>query len=227
MTPLGISFRDLIHELIVDHWAKMLVAVLLVILGRWWGWWRAHASWQKKEFRNHLTVSLNTIYENPAGHPTLGIRTLLEKSLDEVFLNRVAVDRFLECADQTTPERSLISIPVEDRWHLLNSVLNEVAEKFAAGMIDRDLEIPVRVERYLVFLTREIDGDVRIHKPRAMVVRKDRLLAGDFAVESGLKLESPHHRKRLATLAEAREMLQNDPTWFVELEIARPNSVQT
>ena len=197
-------------------------AVELRPAGRYWGRWRAARRWQRREFFHHLTVSLNTIYERD-GTETLGIRTILEKATKDVFLNPIAAEQFERYAQQTTDQMSIVRIPEVDRWHLLNAVLNEVAEKFAQGMVDRDMGLPVQTTRYVLFLTREVDGDVRTHKPRAMLARKDHLLAGRYdSDDAPLALESPHHQKRVRTLREARVLLEAEPDHFMELEIARP-----
>lgn len=218
------DFKELFSELIVDHWVKILAGVGIFLAGRFWGRWKARKSWDRKEFFNYMCVSLNTIYEHDVtGKETLGIRTILEKPLREVFLNPVAADRFLKHAMSTDEENSIPRIPEQDRWHYLNAVLNEVAEKFATGTIDRDLGLPTASSHYLLFLTREVDGDVRTHKPRAMLVRKDHLLAGRFHdAEDPLALERPHHAKRVRTLEEARHLYAEDPSHFLEIEILRP-----
>jgi len=223
---LAVDVKQLFSDLIVDHWIKILVGAAVFFAGRYWGRLRASRRWKRREFFHHLTVSLNTIYERN-GRPTLGIRTILEKGTQEIFLNPIAAEQFERYAMQTDEQTSIVKIPEKDRWHLLNAVLNEVAEKFAAGMVDRDMGIHVQTRMYLLFLTREVDGDVRTHKPRAMLARRDQLLEGWFdSDDAPLALESPHHRKRIKTLREARILYEQDPDHFLALEIARPAPVE-
>jgi len=212
------NLPELISELVTDHWAKIVAGVLIFVAGRWWGRFLARRRFRRREFLDYLNVSLNTIYLD-GDRPTLGIRTLLEKPAKEVFLNPIAAEQFGQYARQTDETHSLVKIPKEHRWHFLNAVLNEVAEKFAAGAVAKDLGQPVTEQTYLLFLTREVDGDVRTHKPRAMLARKDHLVGRRY---EELALERPHHRKRLATLKEALDLYLKDPGHFIEMKIAMP-----
>ena len=95
----------------------------------------------------------------------------MERSLDEVFLNRVAVQKVWAAARATTVANPVMPIAKEDRWFLLNFVLNAVAEHFVGGHIRRDAGHPVTTVTYALFLTCELVGDERIRKVRAMLVR--------------------------------------------------------
>ncbi len=86
------------------------------------GRWRAAQSWKKREFFDRLNVSLNSLHGGK-----LLIRTVLEKTCDEILLNKVAVERLIKMAQQTTKDNPLIPIPKEDRWFYLNAVLNELS----------------------------------------------------------------------------------------------------
>src|SRR5436190_2056386 len=82
---------------------------------------RAQRQWSSKEFLDRIIVSLNIFADG-----YLKIRTVLERSLDEVFLNRVAVAKVTAAARATTIDKPVMVIPKEDRWFLLNFVLNAV-----------------------------------------------------------------------------------------------------
>ncbi|MEJ7596025.1 MAG: hypothetical protein WKF77_31330 [Planctomycetaceae bacterium] len=49
------------------------------------GRWRAAQSWQKREFFNRLNISLNSLHDGK-----LLIRTVLEKTCEDILLNKVA-----------------------------------------------------------------------------------------------------------------------------------------
>src|SRR4051794_11905714 len=140
--------------------------------GRWWGRYKAGRQWHKKEFMDRLTVSLNIFADG-----YLKIRTVMERSLEEVFLNRLAIDKVEAAARKTTVDNPLLPIAKDDRWYILNFVLNAVAEHFVDGNIRQDAGEPVRVVRYALFLTCEQVGDERIRKVRTMLVRQDVLEA--------------------------------------------------
>jgi len=202
---------------ILEHGISWILGALLFAVGLWWGTWRASSAWSRKEFFDRLNVSLNSIQSN-----TLLIRTILEKSAQDVFLNRVATDKVLAAAKQTTPENPLLPLAPNDRWYLLNAVLNEVAERFSAGEIRKDLASawpgfnrPV-TEKYLICLTNEADGEIRTRKVRAMLVREALLL--NLPSEQPA-LESPHHLTRWKTLQAMARAYRSDPSLFIALKL--------
>ena len=174
---------------------------------------RAHRQWYAKEFLDRIIVSLNIFAD---GH--LKIRTVLERSLDEIFLNRLAVGKIWAAARATTVENPVMPIAREDRWFLLNFVLNAVAEHFVAGHIKRDAGLPVTVVKYTLFLTCELVGEERIRKVRAMLIRKD--LIENFPYPDALpRLENPWHADRIKTLRQAAALYAKEPDNFLMLEV--------
>src|SRR5947208_5254568 len=85
--------------------AVVLSTIASFTLGRWWGRYRARKQWEAKEFLGRVIVSLNSF----AGG-TLRIRTVFERSLEEVFLSPHAVDQVLTAAKQTTKDRPLLPL---------------------------------------------------------------------------------------------------------------------
>ena len=209
-----------IGELISDHWMKIVSGILLLIIGRWWGRWRAARMWRKRQFMHRIMISLNSIRNNQDAPSTLAIRTILEKDLKDVLLNDAAVAQVLRAAELTTESDPIVPLPQQDRWYVLNAVLNEVAEAFADGVMQADMGLPVVRQTYIICLTNERAGSVKTQKIRAMVVRKDLLLNGDF--EAGLSLESPNHATRIDTLKRIRAAYKSDPSKFLEMEIVMP-----
>ena len=57
------------------------------VLGRWWGKRRARRQWERKSFLDRLNVSLNQFNDGK-----LQIRTLMERSLEQVFQNATTVN---------------------------------------------------------------------------------------------------------------------------------------
>lgn len=203
-----------------DHWAKIVTGVAVFWFGRLLGRRRARADWQQRQFLNRMMVSLNSIHAGAEGKKTLAIRTLLEKNVDEILLNAVACEKVLDAAAKTTEQDPILPIAPEDRWLILNAVLNEIAEKFATGTLAKDMGLGVEGRRYVLTLTNEVAGPVRTRKIRAMLVQKDLLLGGAF--DASLALESPSHITRLDTLAKMRARLEREPDLFLELELVIP-----
>ena len=119
-------------------------------------------------------------------------------------------------SQQTTENDSLIPLPKNEYWYFLNSVLNEIAEKFALGQIKRDLGLSVSSEQYLICLTNETSGEMKTRKLRAMLIQK-KLLTHLPAEQP--KLERPHHSTRWKTLTQLATEYQKNPSRFLEMEI--------
>lgn len=203
-------FESILNQ-IRDHGIKFLSAAAFTVVGWLIGRWRAAQSWKKREFFNRLNISLNSIRDG-----RLLIRTVLEKTCEDVFLNKVAVERLLKAALLTTTENPFIPVAKDDRWFYLNAVLNELSETFAEGLFRREAGKPHDCLRYLICLTNECDGDVKTRKIRAMVIRKDNLL--NLPKEQPA-LESPSHSIRWKTLQQMQKAYAADPTNFIEAEI--------
>lgn len=188
-------------------------SVLSFVVGRWWGKHQAKKQWRSKQFLGRIIVSLNSLTDG-----WLKIRTIFERSLEEVFLNPVAIDKVRAASLRTTADNPLLPIAKEDRWYLLNFVLNAVAERFSSDLMRYDAGQPLRPVTYLLFLTCEVLGEDRIRKVRAMMLRKD--LLEEFPYQDSIpKLEREWHSDRLATLRRAAELYKNEPDNFISIEI--------
>jgi hypothetical protein len=179
----------------------------------WWARRQAHRQWYAKEFLDRIIVSLNIFADG-----ALKIRTVLERSLDEIFLNKLAVAKVWAAARATTVENPVMPIAKEDRWFLLNFVLNAVAEHFVTGHIRHDAGQPVTIVKYALFLTCELVGDERIRKVRAMLVRHDVLENFPYA-DTMPGLENPWHADRIRTLRVAAALYKKEPDNFLMLEV--------
>jgi len=209
------------NEVATDS-AKRLVTTIVVatitsaatfLFTWWWARRRAHQQWASKEFLDRIIVSLNIFTDG-----YLKIRTVLERSIDEIFLNKIAIEKVWTAARATTLDKPVMPIAKEDRWFLLNFVLNAVAEHFVSGHIRLDAGQPVTTVKYALFLTCELVGDERIRKVRAMLVRVD--LLKDFPYKDSMpNLENPWHSDRIVTLRQAAELFQKEPDNFLVLEV--------
>ena len=209
-----LPMQDMLNAIadhIRDNWVKLLSAAAFTVAGWLLGRWRAAQSWKRREFFNRLNVSLNSLHEGK-----LLIRTVLEKTCEEILLNKVAVERLIKAAQLTTKDNPLIPVQKDDRWFYLNAVLNELSETFAQGLFRREAGKPHDAVRYLICLTNECDGEVRTRKVRAMVIRKDTLL--NLPAEQPA-FESPNHAIRWKTLQQMQKAWAADPGNFIEVEI--------
>jgi hypothetical protein len=204
------DFWNGVLDLVGQHWPGAVFSLVFLLLGAWWGRRHAVKQWRNKEFRR-LNVSLNQFQGGK-----LRIRTILEKNLDEVFLNRVAVEKVLAAAEKTTEANPLLPLEKDDAWYLLNAVLNEISEQFALGHIRRDVGQPVEGHAYIICLTYEKAGAVRTRKVRAMMVRKRVLLE---LPEQPPELERASHQTRYQTLKIMAAEYKTQPEKFLEVEI--------
>ena len=187
--------------------------VLSFVVGRSWGKYQAMRQWKRKQFLGRIIVSLNSLSDG-----WLKIRTIFERSLEEVFLNPVAIEKVRAASLRTTPDNPLLPIAREDRWYLLNFVLNAVAERFSDSLMRYDAGQALRPVTYLLFLTCEHVGEDRIRKVRGMLLRKD--LLESFPYEDGMpKLEQRWHGDRIVTLRRAAELYKKEPDNFLPIEI--------
>jgi hypothetical protein len=204
---------EAVTDLIEDHWVKFLTGLGVMAFGWLVGNWRAKRKWEKKEFFDRLNVSLNSIADG-----TLRIRTVLEKTSLDVFLNSVAAAAIVEAAQHTTEKDPTLPLPKDDYWYYLNSVLNEIGEQFAAGVIRRDMGLKVTSVRYLICLTNECAGEARTRKVRAMLIQKSLL---EKLPEDVPKFEAPSHSIRWETLKILSAEWQKHPWKFLEMEIVQ------
>ena len=200
-----------ISEQITNHWMKAAVAGAFMLVGWFVGKRRARANWRKRQFYNRLNVSLNMLNDG-----TLKIRTIVEEPMKEVFLNQAAADLVVKAARQTTADDPLLPIPEADRWFVHNEVLNQLAERFCEGQIRQDLGMPVTGAMYIIGLTCEKAGDMRTHKVRAMMMRKDTLL--NLPKEMP-KFERRSHETRFRTLEQLAKRYHERPDDFIEMAI--------
>lgn len=204
---------DVFKRTIITVLVAAITSTATFFAGRWWGRYKASRQWHAKEFLDRVIVSLNIFADG-----YLKIRTVLERSVEEVFLNRLAIDKVEAACRKTTLENPIMPIEQKDRWFLLNFVLNAVAEHFVSGNIRQDAGQPVNVVKYALFLTCELVGEERIRKIRAMLVRVDVL--ENFPYDDSMpKLENPWHADRIKTLRVAAALYKKEPDHFLTLEV--------
>lgn len=215
------QIADPVTEIASDSGKKVAVAAVVgaistvasFMIGRYWGKYKAHREWSRQEFFNRIIVSINIFADDH-----LKIRTVTERSLEEVFLNQIAIDKVLASAKRCNADQPIMPLDKKDRWYILNYVLNAVAEHFVDGHVKQDAGVPVLKVRYAVFLTCELVGDERIRKVRAMLIRQDHLASFPYP-DSLPKLENPWHEDRIKTLRKAAELYAKEPDNFLTIEV--------
>jgi len=161
-----------------------------------------------------VVVSGKALAAGVSARPAAGALPLMKEPGDHQSESQETV---LEASRKTTANDSTLPLPKGDYWYYLNSVLNEIAEKFALGAVRRDLGQPVQVASYVICLTCESAGELKTRKVRAMLIQK-RLL--EALPPECPQFESPHHTTRWETLKQLSAERVRNPHKFLEIEIA-------
>ena len=208
---------------VLDFIPKILGAVLGVFAGWMWGQWQAGSAWKKREFNNSILLSLNII--EPFTEPredkavaSLKLRTLFERDLRHVMRNTAMQSEVRAAMERAKAEGPVLSFPEEDSWYILNTILNQIAEQFAAGTMRDDMGGEVQKRWYVFCLTYEHSELMHQFKPRILLIDKERFWA--FPKEGEVLLESYKHEVRVDTIRLMQEKYEKHPHLFMELELA-------
>lgn len=207
------EFLEVLFDQLEDHWVKLVTAAGFMLIGWVFGKRRAAKNWEKREFFDRLNISLNIIRDGK-----LKIRTLNETRCELLFPNMQAAQAVINAAKKTTLEDPLLELPKDDYWYYLNAVLNEISEQFAIGVLREDLGLPVTCEKFVICLTSEADGNLRMRKVRAMVIRESLLKK---LPDEMPKLSRDHHQTRWATLQKLAIAYEKSPEKFMAVELCQ------
>jgi hypothetical protein len=196
-----------IFDLLNDYSKNILSYVGSACLGALFMWWRDRRHRQRflnKEFPNHVNFSVN--YFNG---PTLVMRTLMETTADQIWLNPYVVQLVAKAAKNTTAEDPILHLA--DKTHmdfLTRAVVNELSELTAETFLARSLGQNVATANYVFAVTYEKFKDIRTLKLRVLLIREDdmpKIAAAGEQPEITL-------RDRLTTLKKMYEVYSNPET---------------
>ena len=116
---------------------------------------RRQYDWRHRRFTQQVNFSLTTPVQRD-GAEILLLRTLLEESAANVWLNEFGVSRVLKAARLTTPEMPFLRIVQRhDRDLVMNAVLNVLSERFSDAFVARAVGVPIKTDIFLFGLTWE------------------------------------------------------------------------
>lgn len=194
-----------------ENWPELVWIVAAAATASYLAGRRNRSLWLQRSFLDRLNVSLNSISDGK-----LRIRTVLETDVESIFLNRSAAKAIADLARQTTKDDPIIPVPREDCWYYLNSVLNEISERFSTGFVRQDAGLEITRVAYLICLTCEQAGTVRTQKVRAMLIQKSTL---ENLPPECPELEDPTHVTRWETLQTLAQRWSIAPHYFLEVEL--------
>ncbi|NQT11577.1 MAG: hypothetical protein HQ582_02440 [Planctomycetes bacterium] len=207
-------WTNLVADFFKDYWEQAVTLVTLCIVLA--TYWRARSVWKSRDFMTRVNFSLNYV---EGGH--LKIRTLGEMDISQILLGNEHGKRVvLHAASRTTVEEPLLRLPEKDAWLVLNSILNELSERFAEGYVAASMGLPTRTARYVFTVTCEKHHDIRMNKIRVMIVERSLLMKIDE--QQGLEVERKSHHVRYETLKTMRKLYLDGAHShaFMEIELA-------
>jgi hypothetical protein len=181
-------------------------ALVLTWLGIGIVYLRRRAQWQRKQFLARVNFSLDYLSGD-----TLAMRTLLETTASEVWLNEYGVGHVnaaARCASVDQPFLMLAD-PV-DRDFANRAILNVLSERFAEVYLAASLGRPVQTAPHIFGITCEKYGDIRTLKLRVLVIAEQTLidLFGPSNRGASLSIPNPILRARLTTLRIMHDIYQ-------------------
>jgi hypothetical protein len=197
-------------------WEQIVAGVIILLVGWMWVTLRSIQAWRKKQFRDRVLLSLNSL-DKKGDKTTLKLRTLFERDIHDVFQNNQMEKLVQEAVTQVSENDPLLHLSQDQAWYVLNAVLNRISEQFASGLLKRDMGIPVTSKWYTFCLTFEKEGGVRIQKLRIMLMEKE--LFNNFLNAGEIGVESDKHLFRIQTLRLLRQEYDKNPHLFMNIEL--------
>jgi len=213
-------------NLLLDHWELAPLVATWSVFGILAA--KRRYDWQQGRFAQQVNFSLNMLVDE-GGERTLLLRTLLEESAQQVWINDYGVSRVLKAARRTSVDRPFLQIAdARDRDMVMIAVLNVLSERFSDAFVARALGIPARTDTFLFGLTWERYGEMKNQKLRVMVIKRSDL-QGMFHNQTDaqeIDVAEESHRPRLRTLRQMFELWTSshadDRSVIGEIELGMP-----
>lgn len=212
---------------LADVWVEIFAAICVLSIGWLWGRWRSGLAWKQKRFTNRVVLSLNSLTHEEVeekgqkvNKPKLQLRTIFERDAIYVFQNEIMAEILNKCIKKVQPSDCLVHFDSQDSWYMLNAILNQIGERFSDGLLKKDMGMPVETRWYTFCMTYELDGSIRTHKPRVMMMEKEAF--ENFPDESpdGFILEAETHKTRVKTLQHLKRQKQKYPHLFMDIQLS-------
>jgi hypothetical protein len=164
-----------------------------------WVYLAKRSDWSQKQFLGQVTFSLNYVL---AGR--LVMRTLVEVSAQNVWLNDLGVRQVRRAASRTTQDQPFVQLPDDsDMNFVYRAVLNVLSEKFADAYLAESMGLPVESSEYRFAITMERYSDIRTLKLRVLLVgarELETVFASNPPKGHAVAVSNALYRNRLQTL---------------------------
>lgn len=214
------AFLDWIKE----NWD--LIALLVTWSGIIGVWWKRRREWRRKSFLRQVNFSINVIHDG-----TLELRTLMEQTARDVWINEHGVSLVVDAAERTTVEQPFLKLQSrDDQGYVLRAVLNVLSERFAENYLARAMGVDTRRQRFLFGVTCEKYGALRTQKLRVLIVTRELLdaLFGENGTAESVQFEAPTHSDRLITLRVMHRLVHSadasERAMLAEVELGLPTT---
>jgi hypothetical protein len=200
------DFLQRFSESMRPHWNT--IALIVTWVGIAIAYWRRRAQWRRKHFLARVNFSLNYV----AGD-SLAMRTLLETTASQVWLNEYGVGLVNAAARRATIEQPFLLLPdPDDRDFANRAALNILSERFAETYLAASLGRPTFTVPHVFGITCEKYGDIRTLKLRVLVIAEQALvdLFGPANRAAVLNIPGGILRARLNTLRIMHDLYQKD-----------------
>jgi hypothetical protein len=189
-----------------NHWNT------LALIATWVGilvvWVRRRSAWMRKQFLNQVNFSLNYVAQD-----SLAMRTLLETTAQQVWLNEYGIKKVFAAAQNAPIDNPFIVLDDQtDHEFVMRAVLNVLSEKFAESYLGAALGLPVQHANFCFALTCEKYDEIRTLKLRVLLIEEQtlvRLFGPDQGAEK-LRITEKHYHARLKTLKAMHDLYQRD-----------------
>ncbi len=205
--------------MIAEFLPEIFVAVTMLSVGWLSGYLRASKEWKNKIFLDKVTLTLNHISFDKKGKVSLRVRTLFEKKLADLYVNRAMLDVVIKAIRKTDSSNPLLLFSEEEAWHILNPILNKIAELYSLQTMRMDAGMEVEKRTYLFCLTFENEADVRSRKPRIFITEKDKFLEFPDEGEVDVISASHHMKGRVQTLRLLKQKYKETPYLFKAIDV--------
>jgi hypothetical protein len=192
-------------------WVVAHIAIIGLVL-TWAGiglvYYRRRSDWAQKQFADQVNFSLNYVIGD-----MLAMRTLLECTVKDVWLNDFGVKKVRAAARLTTPEQPFILLEDQaDRDFVHRAVINTLSERFAAAFVAEALGVPVHTGKFIFAITYERYDIMRTLKFRVLIMEERTLvqLFGPGGRGDSLQVSNPVFLARLKSLRAIYELYAKD-----------------